>query len=97
VRTAAHPLSVYKQYCVTETFVRPIASSDINFGTSAENVGSSELTNFGVCAMVLNSKTIINLAITTAMIGLVAWASATFLMKSDSHHVVGVVEIGEVQ
>jgi len=47
--------------------------------------------------MVLNSKTIINLAITTAMIGLVAWASATFLMKSDSHHVVGVVEIGEVQ
>ncbi|HVY22023.1 MAG TPA: hypothetical protein VG962_01580 [Steroidobacteraceae bacterium] len=47
--------------------------------------------------MVLNSKTIINLAITTAMIGLVAWASATFLMKPEPHHVVGVVEIGEVQ
>jgi hypothetical protein len=47
--------------------------------------------------MVLNSKTIINLAITTAMIGLVAWASATFLMKPESRHVVGVVEIGEVQ
>ena len=47
--------------------------------------------------MVLNSKTIINLAITTAMTGLVAWASATFLMKPAPHHVVGVVEIGEVQ
>ena len=61
------------------------------------SVGSNETAYTGERAMVLNSKTIINLAITTAMIGLVAWASATFLMKSDSHHVVGVVEIGEVQ
>jgi hypothetical protein len=58
---------------------------------------SSYRVQYGERAMVLNSKTIINLAITTAMIGLVAWASATFLMKPEPHHVVGVVEIGEVQ
>ena len=47
--------------------------------------------------MIFNAKTLTNLAIATVMIGLVAWMSAAFLMKSDSHRLVGTVEIGEVQ
>lgn len=47
--------------------------------------------------MTLNTKTMTNLAVAALMLGLATLGSMYMLVKFDKQHVVGVVEVGEIQ